>query len=213
LTFAIVPKQDKLIDTPVYNELPVSFDSATFEFDGTYLSDKDHVVKEIANSNGGIFPLITGLSDIKFLKDCPKWNGMGFGLLQGLDRSRKDSADNLGFAGFYDRPTPYEIIFLYHDSITVRNTKGKEISDDFFKGCSNKFIDFDCVAYELKMKNPDDLDDRNLSRYSFPTPVKVYKRITADFWTYLGQFEPPTYEAYRDLQFRTIYANSPTFAP
>jgi hypothetical protein len=62
------------------------------------------------------------------------------------------------------------------------------------------------------MKDPDDLDP-NLSRYSFPTPVKVYKRVTADYWTFLGQFEPPSYEAYRDLQFRMIYANSRTFAP
>jgi hypothetical protein len=157
--------------------------------------------------------LVSNLSPVKFLKDCPKWNGTSSGRLQGLDPSRKDSASNLCFAGYFDRPTPYEIIFLYRDSISARNLKGKAVSDDFFNGCPNRFMDFDCVAFELKMKNRDDLDDRSLSIYSFPTPVKVYKRITADYWTFLGQFEPPSYEAYRDLQFRMIYTNSTTFAP
>ena len=146
------------------------------------------------------------LSNVSFLKDCSKWNGTSFGALQGLDPKRKDSVNNLCFAGYYKVPIPYEIIFVYKASVEKRNQLGYPlIPKDFDKGCGNLYADFNCFAFVLKMKDPTLLDDPNVSRYSFPTSVKLYKRITGDQWSFLQQVTVKSYSEYRKLQFKTIY--------
>jgi hypothetical protein len=145
-------------------------------------------------------------ANISFLKDCSKWNGTSSGALQGLDEKRKDSVRNLCFASYYKAPIPYEIIFVYKASVKKRNLLGNDlISKDFFKGCSNLYVDFNCFAFVLKMKDPSLQDDPNFTGYSFPTSIKVYTRITGDQWSFLQQVTVKSYSEYRKLQFKTIY--------
>jgi hypothetical protein len=146
------------------------------------------------------------LANVSFLKDCGKWNGTSSGALQGLDKKRKDSVSNLCFASFYKVPIPYEIIFVYKVSVEKRNLLGDDlISRDFFNGCNNLYADFNCFAFVLEMKDPTLLDDPSVSRYNFPTSVKIYKRITGDKWSFLQQITAKSYSEYRKLQFKTIY--------
>ena len=144
--------------------------------------------------------------NVSFIKDCGKWNGTSFGSLQGLDRKRKDSASNLCFAAYYKPTVPYEIIFVYKASVEERKTHGYPlIPKAFDKGCSNLYADFNCFAFVLKMKDPSLQDDPNFNAYSFPSLVKIYKRITGDEWSFLQQVTVKSYSEYRKLQFSTIY--------
>ena len=183
-----------------YIELPSILDSATFKEDDDYLSDSTHLIYK-----GRIFSDFTLVPTAprKFLHDSANWRQLSCGTLDGLDPGRKDSASNLCFASSFGNPSPYELIFLYQDSVTVRNRLGHDsIQHEFFRESRRHYLNFDCFAFELNTANPK----------SFPAEVRAYRRIARDHWYFLFSAPVPSYAVYRDLQFRTIYANYATFA-
>lgn len=142
-----------------------------------------------------------------FLKDCDKWNEKSSGRLMGLENKPKDSTSHLCFSAYYDGPETYEIIFTYKGGVEKGKLIGDDsISNDFFKGCKNLFVDFDCFAFVIKMRDPQKQEDMHETNYSFPAYARVYKRLIADKWTLIKRVKVNSYQEYRNLQFNTIYS-------
>jgi hypothetical protein len=120
------------------------------------------------------------------------------------------SKDSTGFFGFFDNykePNTYEIIFVYKGGVQKRKGLAgfDTIRPRFLEGCNNNFMDFDCYAFVLPMRDPEKQDDVDAMNIDFPVMVKAYKRIGNDNWRFVKVLKVKSYDEYTMLQFKTIY--------
>ena len=136
---------------------------------------------------------------------------LSHGALQGTNHSI-DSTGYLGFAGFYNCQTTYELIFLYKDVFTRVALGYDSLSRIFFNKQVQKsaFQEFDCYAFVLPIRDPEQQADIHEMPIDFPVNVKAYKRIKSTTWQFKGELKAKTFEEYSEFQFKVIYGLNPS---
>jgi hypothetical protein len=141
-----------------------------------------------------------------FFNDCLKlMNNSYIGSLTGIVRG-KDSINFLCFADCYDCKRSYEIVFVRKGGVLKRKSLGiDKISDDFYKGCNNDFVNFDCVAFVNPMRNPDMQKDPHAMNIDFPVTMNIYVRLENNTWQFIKSITVRTFEEYQTERFKAIY--------
>ena len=143
-----------------------------------------------------------------FINNCSELiANKSIGAIQGTNHG-KDSVGYFCIADCYvskDKGS-YEIIFSYKGGIVKRKTLGYDgLSKNYDEGCANNFINFDCFAFVIPMRDPDKQKDEHAMNIDFPNIVKIYRRIENDNWVFLKRVKVNSFEEYSEQQFKIIY--------
>jgi hypothetical protein len=146
------------------------------------------------------------ISGESFFVPEKKWSENLFGRIQGLGEGRKDSASDIGTTANYEAAVPYEILYIYKGDVAERNRKSDSVADLFSKEGNEGYPDFNCYAFVVpRMMDPQKMEDMHDMNIFFPTPVKAYKRVVGNKWTFLKEATVNSFEEYSNLQFNVIY--------
>lgn len=146
---------------------------------------------------------------VHFFKHCMDLleSQAGLGHLQDVEgHPTFDSTGPFYSVACYHCKESYEVYFDLKGGFAERNT----ISEDSIwrlagRGCQNLFSAFNCYAFVLPMRNPDEQDDEHAMNIDFPVIVKVYKRINLDNWRFVKKVHISTFSKYSRLIFNCIY--------
>jgi hypothetical protein len=129
------------------------------------------------------------------------------GALQGvLPKVSEDSTGYFCFLERYNGDQSFEIILSYKGGVKKRKELGYNgLSKLFLEGCKSKYPDFDCYAFVLKIKNPNDQEDIHQSEIQYPVDVIVYRRIESDNWDLITKKKIKNWTEYSKLRFNTVY--------
>jgi hypothetical protein len=173
-----------------------------------YASTKNESKKAYSKSTDDTFITESRnmVDSVTFLDNCNNFmKGSWQGALQGTN-ANEDSISYLCFAACYDCKETYEVIFVHKGGVEARKIiGGKKIWEEFQESCNNKFKNFDCFVFVIHVKDPEKQDDIHLTRYSFPSKVKAFKRVDLDKWMYIGTKVINNFQDYGNFRFKIIY--------